>query len=359
MKIIFVLPSIYGGGAERVITLLSDYLVSKNIDVSIITNTFVSADYQISSKVKIIPFFSSESQSKSKFKIIRQIKSVRREIKQHPDAIVVGVMPMMFLIVTIANLFLKNKIVASDHASFEFSCRWYTNFIRKYVYKFADAVTVLTQADYNYIGNGLKNKFILPNPLAFKPIENMTICKENKILAVGRLDVWHVKGFDILINAWAKIADKHKEWKLEIAGKGTEANVFFLKKLSDDLGVSDSVFFSGFHNDIDRIMKESAIFALTSRHEGFGMVLIEAMSQGCACISFDDGGRQKEIITNNINGIIIENQDVSILSEVLDTLIRNEELRFNIAKNAIEQVNKYSIDKIAQKWIGMFQSLKE
>lgn len=358
MKIIFVLPSIYGGGAERVVTLLSEHFVTKKIDVTIISNTYVKADYQVSSGVKVLPFFTTESQAKSKLSIFRQIRCVRREMKKNSDAIVVGVMPMMFLIVVIASFFLKNKIVASDHTSFERPLKWHINFIRKYVYKMADAVTVLTQADYDYIDKGLKNKFVLPNPLAFTPVASIKDGKQNKILAVGRLDVWYVKGFDILIDAWSRIADKHRNWILEIAGKGNEESLFFLQKLTEDLGVSESVLFSGFHNDIDRIMRESSIFALTSRHEGFGMVLIEAMSQGCSCVSFDCGGRQKEIITDSTYGIIVENHDVFALSCALDRLIDNEKLRLELAQNGMELVGKYNIDIIAQKWILMFQSLR-
>jgi glycosyltransferase involved in cell wall biosynthesis len=90
------------------------------------------------------------------------------------------------------------------------------------------AVTVLTDSDRRCIGDKLKNVFVLPNPLTYAPIKEIPY-KEKLILAAGRFDVWHCKGFDLLIKAWGMIADKNKEWTLYIAGTGTPKNIEVIK----------------------------------------------------------------------------------------------------------------------------------
>ncbi len=358
MKIVFVLHSLFGGGAERVISVISKCLANEGSEVLLITNTFGISEYEISKEVKIIPFYRSAKQGYSRFKLFYQILTVRTVMINNPEAIVVGVMPTMFLVVAIASLFLKNRIVASDHTSFERPLKWHMNFIRKYVYKKADAVTMLTKTDYSFLKDWFKEKYVMPNPLAYTPIDRIETPREKKILAVGRLDDWEVKGFDLLIEAWAKIAKSHTDWKLEIAGKGSASSVEYLKNIAKQHNVRDNFVLSGFHSDIDKVMRESPIFALTSRHEGFGLVLIEAMSQGCACISFDCGGRQREIIEDGVSGIIVDNHDVNKLAEQLEYLIDNQEKRLQLASNGIKRSNDFNLDIITERWISMFHHLK-
>ena len=141
----------------------------------------------------------------------------------------------------------------------------------------------------------------MPNPLGLQPVNDIPH-KQNIILAVGRLDDWHVKGFDVLIRAWARVVSSFKflvstdGWKLQIAGTGSEESLNYLKQLCKENGVEDSVEFLGFRKDVEKLYQEASIYVLSSRYEGFGLVLIEAMSQGCACVACDYKGRQREII---------------------------------------------------------------
>lgn len=359
MKVIFVINSLTGGGAERVVTLLSKKFVSKGIDTTIITDTLEKSSYQSDNAVKLAPFFSTIKQKRSKVRIIYQAVSVRKILKGNPDAIVIGVMPIMFLVVFLASAFLPNIIIASDHTSFERPLKWHMNFIRNYLYRIADAVTVLTQVDYDYIGSRLKNKWVMPNPLAFDCIKDEIYTRNKNILAIGRLDVWYVKGFDLLLEACSKVLKKHSDWYLEIAGTGSEESVQALKTKAFSLGIGHLVLFSGFHIDIDKVMRNSSLFVLSSRHEGFGLVLIEAMSQGCACISFDCGGRQKEIIQDGIDGVIIENCDVIKLAEEIEKLIEDTDRRRYLSQNGILKSKVFNLDHISEKWIAMLHQLKK
>lgn len=210
-------------------------------------------------------------------------------------------------------------------------------------------ITVLTEADKKYLKGNLNNVWVLPNPLAFEPAK--TIPAKNKvILAAGRLDEWYQKGFDILIKAWGKVAKDFPEWKLEIAGQGKDSSKQVIQTLVNELQLNDQFKFLGYQSFMQPVYKHSSIFVLASRYEGFGLVLVEAMSQGCAPIACDYKGRQSEIITSDKEGIICQVNNVDEVSNALRKLIENEEYRFIIQKNAIERSKYYSLDHIMDVW---------
>ena len=162
----------------------------------------------------------------------------------------------------------------------------------------------------------------MPNPLTFTPIVvaedgemindlGTVIEKEKIILAAGRLNDWKCKGWDLLIKAWALINGQEtmgngqindqslalSGWRLQIAGTGSEQDFSFLKQLCKENDVEDSVEFLGYRTDMKELYQKASIFCLSSRSEGLPMVLIEAMSQGCAPVACENLGRTKEIIT--------------------------------------------------------------
>ena len=238
------------------------------------------------------------------------------------------------LISKLSTLDTNTKVIMTEHNSFErpesapFS---FTEKIFKFhLNKIYKHVTVLTEADKKVIGNKLNEVTVMSNPLCLKPIEEFPT-KEKIVLAAGRVDGWHVKGFDILLQVWSKIISneqleisnydysqngKPSHWWLNIAGDGKKESFEYLMNLlpdgewvfndnDDDNDNKSAVWrsekyrieFLGFRKDIEELYKKSSIFVLSSRYEGFGLVLIEAMSQGCAPVACDYKGRQREILS--------------------------------------------------------------
>ena len=211
-----------------------------------------------------------------------------------------------------------------------------------------DAVTVLTDADKKYIGDTLKNIFVLPNPLTYTPVK-IPPSKEKIILAAGRLSVWASKGFDLLIKAWGKIAKENSDWRLYIAGTGAVKDVEFLSNLAKENNVFDRIVFPGFV-DMLPLYQKASIFVLSSRYEGFGMVLTEAMSQGCACIACDYKGRQSEIITKENEGITIPVDDIDAIATAINKLTHDDILRNKLQIGAIERSHYFSVDNTMKRW---------
>ena len=183
-------------------------------------------------------------------------------------------------------------------------------------------------------------------------------CKS--VLAVGRLDGWKVKGFDNLIKVWAEISKLNLGWYLDIAGGGSEDSYAYLQSLVRQYQTEQTVRFLGYRADVDRLMQEHAVFVLSSRNEGFPMGLLEAMSQGCACVCFDCISGPNEMITPDVSGILVENQNLDQLKNALLKVMTDDVLREKLSSNGVEEAERFTEQKIMDRWECLFKEvLKE
>lgn len=353
MKITFIINSLNSGGAERVGVSLANGLSKLGHEISIFTHK---------DNIKYIPDSSIKMHwlHRHKNKLIKFISFFNQFfhhfVNDRPD-IVIQIMHIRSLELLSARFFTGRKfpIVISEHNSFERPAsapmgKW-QSFTKWHLNKLYDCITVLTQADKKYIGNKLRNVHVMYNPLFLKPLENL--CKKEKIiLSAGRIDDWYYKGFDILIKSWERICRKYPEWKLKIIGDGSEKNINFLKTLANNI---DNIEFSHFTTNIQQEYQKASIYCLPSRYEGWGLVVPEAMSQGCATIACDYKGRQKEVIKDNINGIICQPENEIQLTDKIELLIDNNDLRAKIALNAMRSLDQLSEFCIAKEWEKLIQ----
>lgn len=351
MNIFIITPRLCYGGAERVSVLLGNGLSQNGHKVSIITNLSLPISYTINSAIKVIDI-SYPNNNKLK-KWFHAIKIVRKNLKKQQPDVIIGIMSTCSLIAKIASIGLNIPIIATEHDSFQRPASapftpyyWFTKFILNRLYPY---LTVLTTTDKEIIKKTLKNTYVMPNPLSFIPQKTIP-SKKKLILAVGRLEDWYTKGFDILIKAWGKIAFKYPDWNLHIVGEGDSKQKEFLLNIAREGHVYQQTQLIDFHPHLNELLEEASIFVLSSRYEGFGLVLIEAMSQGCACIAADYNGRQKEIFGNSKVGITIEPDNIGEMSKALEELITNENKRKDFAINSIVRSKEYELDKIIQKW---------
>ena len=185
--------------------------------------------------------------------------------------------------------------------------------------------------------------------MTFEPISK-PVKRRNVVLCVGTVSIWHVKGFDRILFIWKNIHRQHPDWSLEIAGPGDDEALTFLQNLCQEYGISESVNFIGKVDNIQNLYQTSSIFALPSRIEGFPMVLLEAMSQGCSCVSFDIKGAIYEILKDGEDGFIVPDGDMDLFTQKLEQLISNENQRLKFAENAVKNVSRFSQDAFLKKW---------
>lgn len=175
--------------------------------------------------------------------------------------------------------------------------------------------------------------------------------REKVILAVGRLND-HLKGFDLLLESFALL--KNQEWELHIAG-GDE-NGETLKKQAEKLGIRQRVKFLGAVKDIDSCYAHAGIYVIPSRSEGFPNALAEAMAAGCCCVAFDFVAGPRDLISHNVNGLIIPESDIHAMAKTIDELILDENKRAFLGKNAMEVRDKLKQPVIVENIKGFLEN---
>ena len=190
----------------------------------------------------------------------------------------------------------------------------------------------------------------IANPCPLE-IYKRDLSQENKTVSfIGR--VTKEKGVDILIQSWKSIENKHPDWKLFIVGDGKDKSSF--ESLVDTLSLRNIAFYPS-TNNITHYLRESDISVLPSLFEGFGLSLIEARSQGCALISTRTNGGNK-IITDYKNGLLVNIGDITDLTNKIELLITDKELRNTLICNGYKNAGNDDINSIAKNWVGVLNN---
>ncbi len=359
-SITFVIASLGGGGAEKVLLNLANYLLSKNIEINILYSMEVheQPSYFVSNEIKIHKLPSSINSISNRNEIIQGkintfliIKHLRKKFKELNPDVIVSFMDKTNIYSIIAYLRLQMPLIISERISYDFLQSKIWKGLRRVVYPFSDGMVVLSKYDYDKY-TFVKNKKVIFNPIDTdcKIVNNFNE-KEKIILAVGRLD--NQKGFDMLIQAISMI--DIKDWKVLILGDGAEREN--LNNLIEHYNLQDRISLLGRKDNINDYYQKASIFVLSSRFEGFPNALAEAMSFGCACVSFDCKTGPSDIIENATNGILIEEGNIELLSKNIELLINNDDLRKTYFNEAIKIKDQLDIELIVKQWEDYFEEL--
>jgi glycosyltransferase involved in cell wall biosynthesis len=359
-KIFFIIPFLTKGGAQRVVTNLSNHFISKGYSVFILILNDCEIGYELDKRIQVVHIIKGRNsnllvRTLNSFKTFSRIYSLVR--KESPDCVVSFITSANMwtgLICSILNIpyFVSERTVTSR------TLDTYHPLVKKiiqFVYKRSVGIVVPSIGIRAELRDKhkLSNIKVIKNPVtSFAPLTNKNVHSRPFILAVGRLN--YVKGFDLLIEAYSMIRSKAVD--LIIVGEGKDRAR--LTDLIHSKGLSGSVFLAGRKANMQDYYDQCDIFVLSSRNEGYPNVLIEAMSAGCASIAFDCQTGPSEIIDNGINGLLIKNGDVRMLADAIDLLISDKELREKIAEQARLVAEANSMQDIANEWENLLVNHK-
>ena len=350
MKILVFISKLYNGGGERVASILLNHLCEKhNVTVAVFDTKEKS--YPINDKINLIDL--SCGKRIRPYQLNRIIKSRETIKKIQPDLIISFIVELNRFVI-ISNIFCRKKLIVSERTTIQRRQSLFHTFTRHILYRLANRVVLVSKCDYDY-AKWLKNKTLIYNPLVFPTITNYNK-RENTIVAISSQHRWHVKGFDLLIQAWAKIAPSHPNWKLQFIGTN-DCN--YISNMVKSIGLENQVDFLGWTYEIDKILQTKSIYVLSSRNEGFPNSLIEAMSQGCACAAFDCKTGPNEIITEGVSGLLARNGNINDLAAKLQTLIEDKELRQRLSANGVEEVKRFDKELIMRQWDELIEDVTQ
>jgi glycosyltransferase involved in cell wall biosynthesis len=197
----------------------------------------------------------------------------------------------------------------------------------------------------------MHNVVVISNPLSFYPNEISTLTNK-KVIAVGKHSLQ--KGYDRLLESWQVVQEEYPDWQLEIYGKIDLKYNF--EQLSNTLQVDKTVTFFPPVAAIQAKYLESSIFVLSSRFEGFGMVLIEAMACGVPCVTFDCPYGPADIVTHQEDGLVVKNDDTLAFAQAIKVLIEKQNVRNEMGKKAKQNVKRFLPELIMPQWDALLKS---
>jgi glycosyltransferase involved in cell wall biosynthesis len=351
MRLLYITNGITGiGGLERVLSVKASYLADNfGYEVCMVSLNEKGKEpfYQFSPKI----VFRSVVVTKGKLKYFSGIRRIVKEF--NPDIISVcdDGLKGFFVPLWIGT---KVGIIYERHVSKEMVTHDRNPNLRQKLSlllmnigsRLYDRFIVLTNDNKQQWKSG--NVEVIPNPLPFYP-DSVSELNNKCIICVGKVSVQ--KGYERLSEAWKLIKDKYPDWSVHIYGSVPENSRLPEIIREASIQIKEPV------TQIQDKYMASSIYALPSRFEGFGMVLIEAMACGVPCVAFDCPCGPRDIIRNGEDGFLIENGNIEQFAKQLSVLIENEKLRKEMGRNARRNVQRYDVGIIAGMWDKLFRNL--
>lgn len=357
-RVLIIIYSLDGGGAERFTAQLASWLANVGYKVGVATFEPLDADkYVLPSKVDrlVARIFWPLRPSKNIFQKLRNWTKKFLQLRNtllawKPDA-VIAIMDISCILAILSLVGSGIPVIVSEHTDPRYHrvpLVW--RFLRRLTYPWAAALVVQTEA----VARGWARRVVpwwkvrvIPYPCWLVEVEGGMVERLPWVVGMGRL-VCEQKGFDVLLEAFSRVAGKHPGWRLMILGEGPDRGK--LERMVGDLGLVGRVELPGWVGDPERWLRRAGVFVLSSRYEGFPNVLLEAMSLGCAVVAADCPSGPGEIVRDGVDGFLVPVGDVEALAGRLDELMGDEGLRRRLGERAWEVRERFSLPRIMGQW---------
>lgn len=342
-RIAFVLGGMGRGGAEKVISILSNYYVNTGWDVDILMLLNNKVEYELDKRINLVDF---SNKDKSRWLMFPNwIKNIRKYIKQQKPAIVVSFAARINIITIFAKMLMDVPLIISERNDPKADTRGLlAKVLIPFIYPKADKIVFQTEYAQSCFNNRIKALgTVIYNPVSIggKAQE----IKLKKIVNVGRLNIQ--KNQKMLIFAFSVISKLHPDYRLHIYGEGALRDS--LSQQISELKLNERIILEGNVSNVHERISDAEIFVLSSNFEGLSNALLEAMAMGLSCISTKCAGAT-ELIIDGQNGLLIDVGDEAELVKAMLKLIENKNYAYQLGNEAKKIVELVGKDEIVKKW---------
>lgn len=369
MNILILIHSMSAGGAERVTANMANYWAEKGWEVTVATIASAAGDfYALHPAVRRIALdlaADSPSPLAALSNNWRRIAAIRTMLNTIRPDVAIGMMTAASVYLSIASRCGRRcKVIGSEHVhpSHMPLGRLWTG-LRAYWYGKLSAVTALTSESAQWLKENTRTTrvAVIPNAVPWPvPAQAPRLAApapsadgQKMVLAVGRLS--HEKGFDILIAVFAQLAARHPTWRLVILGEGPLRPA--LESQVRQAGLASRIELPGLAGNVADWYDGADLYVMSSRYEGFGNTLVEAMSHGVAVVSFDCDSGPRNIISDGTDGLLVAPGDTAALERALDRMMGDEVLRARLRAQGIGTRERFSLGKVMGMWETLFSEL--
>ncbi len=401
MRLTLVISSISSGGAERVMSIMANYWVVQEWEITLLTFDDGSKPpfYDLDFRIRHISLNIAGESPNPVIRIWNNLKRVhvlQTAIAQSKPDAVISFIDQVNVLTLLATRSLNIPVVVSERVDptlYSIGRIWEQ--LRRWTYPLCDRLVVQAQGALNYFSSELPNRVciipilyvryvrycrgerpfaptvdifakigyshrvcIIPNPVLLPTKRKATsdkVAVERVLIAIGRFT--RQKGFDLLLQAFARLKDDYPEWTVMILGDGELRTE--LESMRNQLGLSERVNFPGVVKNPDKFLVEADIFVMPSRFEGFPNALCEAMACGLPVISTDCPSGPREIIRHDVDGILVPNENVEALVAAMEHLMSDEAERTRLSTRAPEVLERFSLEKVMGMWEKLLDQVVE
>lgn len=344
-SIVFVTPTLRGGGAERVAVELSRYFASKGYDFTFLLTKSADFAYELPEGVGVIV-----PSADGKTGPAQQVKAIRQMMTEDPSRTFISFLASQNLLTLIAGLLLSNRVFVSvrNVPEFDFDGNRMVQRIRNLLYRGAAGVVFQTREQMNrFPAAVVRNGKVIPNPLSASLPQPWEGPRRSVIATSGRLVPQ--KNHFMTIEAFSTFLVSHPGFRLEIYGEGPLKRE--LQDFASSLGVCEQIDFFGFRSDAMKLIRSASAYVMSSDFEGLSNSMIEALAMGVPTVCTRcDGGGAAETIEDGVNGLLVEKRDVASLSAAMSRLVDDQEGAAGLSERATLLRESMGLASIGGMW---------
>jgi GalNAc-alpha-(1->4)-GalNAc-alpha-(1->3)-diNAcBac-PP-undecaprenol alpha-1,4-N-acetyl-D-galactosaminyltransferase len=352
-----VISDLHAGGAERVLSILAGRWAEEGRRVVVLVlwgDGSVDTFFRLPSNVEVRHLgLERLRRSGAKLSMFRQLAGLRAAIADTAPDVVMALMDTVSVRTMLATRGLGVPVICVEHCDpATRPLRPFWEVSRRLTYPLADAVVTLSDDAMAFFPERIRRSgAVIPNPVLPAADRGVRLpAAPPTLVSLGRLSA--VKQIDVLLRIFARLAERHPDWQLNIWGDGPERER--LAALIESLGIGTQARLCGATDRPLEALRDGDLFVMTSRTEGFPMALAEAMASGIPAVSFDCPSGPRQLIRPEIDGVLVADGDEAAFEAAIERLMHDRSERLRFGANAREVVTRFSIDRVAAMWDELF-----